>query len=153
MINNIKGIEDKNSVDKVKPARKVIIKSVESKNSGNGKVVVPQSDSLAKFDITPGRISETLKAKIFSHGLLKIISSFRACPGEQVFEPSVTEGCAPLRVIFKNKLAGIRFMPLDIRRWRLIQFGNPEWIYDVEGSTGLILMSMSGMGLNRPLLS
>ena len=60
-------------------------------------------------------------------------------PDEQVFEPSVTEGCAPLRVIFKNKIAGN-----DSCLWTFGDGGSsaardPEWIYDVDGEYRVVL--------------
>jgi PKD repeat protein len=132
-INNKQGIEDKNSVDIVKPAGKVIIKSVEGKNSGNGKVIVPKSDSLIKFDITPGRISETLKSKDLVSRTPEDNFKLQGIPGQQVFEPSVTEGCAPLRVIFKNKLAGNDSCLWTFGDGGSSYSGTPEWIYDVAG--------------------
>ena len=73
--------------------------------------------------------------------------------GGTVFEPSVTEGCAPLRVIFKNKLAGQRFMPLDFWRRRLIQLtGIRNGYMMLKVSTGLFLMYLNRMGLYQPLL-
>ena len=55
------------------------------------------------------------------------------------FEPSVTEGCAPLRILFNNNLSGN-----DSCLWSFGDGGNssdrnPEWIFDVEGDYNVVL--------------
>ena len=133
--------ENKNPVDIVKPAEKAIKNSVAGKNAASLNVIVPQSDSLAKSDLTPGRINESFKGKeLFTR---TAADNFRlqdpGLPVEQDFEPSVTEGCAPLRVIFKNKIAGN-----DSCLWTFGDGGSstardPEWIYDVDGEYRVVL--------------
>ncbi len=66
---------------------------------------------------------------------------------EQIFEASVTEGCAPLKVIFKNKLEDN-----DSCLWTFGDGGSswnkdPEWIYDIEGEYRVVLNVFGQEGL------
>jgi PKD domain len=63
----------------------------------------------------------------------------RLQPGEPLFVPSVTSGCAPLKVLFRNRSADF-----DSCQWTLgdggFKYGREvEWIYDVEGEYNVIL--------------
>jgi len=133
--------EERNSVDIAKPAATKIKKAVSLNNAVSSKVNAPQSDSLSRLDITPGRINDSFKGKdlftrtpennfrLHDHGIQE----------ELIFEPSVTEGCAPLRVLFKNKIAGN-----DSCLWTFGDGGSssardPEWIYDVDGEYRVVL--------------
>lgn len=148
-IQNRQAPEDKKAVEIVKPAETVIKKSLTDKNAVSVKVIVPKSDSLAKSDITPGRINESFKGKdLFTRtpeDNFKLQDA--GMPEENVFEPSVTEGCAPLRVLFKNKIAGN-----DSCLWTFGDGGSsaardPEWIYDVEGEYRVVLKVFEQVGL------
>jgi PKD repeat protein len=140
---------DKNSDDIVKPADTVVKKSVTGKDRGSEKVIIAKEDPLTKSDFTPVRINESFKGKdLYSRST---DDNFKlqdpGMPEEQVIEPSVNEGCAPLRVIFKNKLTGN-----DSCLWTFGDGGsssarNPEWIYDVEGEYRVVLKVFEQDGL------
>lgn len=62
------------------------------------------------------------------------------------FESSVTEGCAPLRILFNNNLSGN-----DSCLWSFGDGGtasgrNPEWIFDVEGEYNVVLKTFRSNG-------
>lgn len=64
-----------------------------------------------------------------------------------LFESSVTEGCAPLKVLFQNKLADY-----DSCQWIFGDGGSSmnkdaEWIFDVEGEYKVILKVFGSEGL------
>ena len=70
-----------------------------------------------------------------------------------LFEPSVTEGCAPLRIMFNNKLAGY-----DSCLWSFGDGGtsadkNPEWIFDVEGEFNVVLKTFKKDGATETTTS
>ncbi len=67
--------------------------------------------------------------------------------GEPLFLPSVTGGCAPLKVLFRNRLTDF-----DSCQWNFGDGGSKaggevEWIYDVEGEYNVILKVFSPGGV------
>lgn len=67
--------------------------------------------------------------------------------GDVLFEPSVKDGCQPLKVHFRNKLSSI-----DSCKWTFGDGGfsqkiNPDWIFDVEGEyrVGLEVFGPDGL--------
>ena len=140
-IQNRQANVDENSVEIVKPAEIVTKDSLAGKNPVSVNVIVSQGDSLTKSDNTPGRINESFKGKeLFTRTRDdNFMLQESGMPDELVFEPSVTEGCAPLRVVFKNKLQGN-----DSCFWTFGDGGSssardPEWIYDVDGEYRVVL--------------
>jgi PKD repeat protein len=112
-------------------ARKAEIEKAES--SGTGLRV--------ENNKTQALVTESLKGKeLFSRNHDdKYKLQERIITGEYYFEASVSEGCAPLKVIFKNKLSDT-----DSCLWTFGDGGssgvrNPEWIYDVEGEYRVVL--------------
>lgn len=103
--------------------------------------ILTRSDSTGMQGIAPGAINESLKGKDLFNRPAEDISKHmeRSGPGESILESSVKEGCAPLKVLFKNKLA-----EQDSCLWTFGDGGsssNPEaeWIYDVEGEYLVVL--------------
>ena len=111
--------------------------------------IVPLTEPGERFNITPDTVNKSLKGKdLFAHtpeNKLKLQDMTRS--EEQLFEPTVGEGCAPLKVQFQNKLA-----EHDSCVWTFGDGGssaamNPEWIYDVEGEYKVILKVFGSEGL------
>jgi PKD repeat protein len=115
--------------------------SVPAKEAASEKATSPGAVSRSEYNKTPARVNEPLKGKeLFTR---KPDENFklqeRTRGGECCFEASVTEGCAPLKVIFRNKIS-----ETDSCIWTFGDGGssdkpNPEWIYDVEGEYRVIL--------------
>jgi PKD repeat protein len=123
--------------------------SVPGNKAPGEKVNVTEKATQGNYDILPGRVSESLKGKkLFSQSSrdnLKLQE--KTVEGEQFLESSVTEGCAPLKVVFKNKLA-----ENDSCLWTFGDGGsswnkNPEWIYDVEGEYRVLLKVYGPQGM------
>lgn len=128
-----------------KPLKTVKISGPAAKNIVAGKkdisikANVQVKDSSRKDVNTPGRVLETIKGKeLFNRTSidnLKLLDS----RGEELFESSVHEGCAPLRVVFNSKLT-----ESDSCLWTFGDGGSsvkkePEWIYDIEGEYKVVL--------------
>ena len=67
-------------------------------------------------------------------------------PGVLLIDPSASEGCAPLKVLFQNKSTSY-----DSCRWTFGDGGssnqkNPEWIFDVEGDYKVVLEIFNNNG-------
>ncbi len=67
-------------------------------------------------------------------------------PEPKLFMPSVTKGCVPLDVMFKNTAETV-----DSCRWTFGDGGfsneiNPEWIFDIEGTFKVVLNLFSSDG-------
>jgi PKD repeat protein len=113
------------------PAKEAAIENATSQGA------VSRSD----YNKTPAKVTESFKGKeLFTR---KEDDNFKLQEktqgGECCFEASVTEGCAPLKVIFSNKLP-----ETDSCIWTFGDGGssgkrNPEWIYDVEGEYRVVL--------------
>jgi PKD repeat protein len=133
--------EDKKVVHEMNTNAPVRNSSVSVGDTVSVKPVVRETDSRLNYDVTPGRVNESLKGKeLFSQ---TSDSNFKlkdkSKPGEQLFESSVTEGCAPMKVIFRNKIG-----ENDSCLWTFGDGGSSwtkdaEWIYDVEGEYKVVL--------------
>jgi PKD repeat protein len=109
--------------------------------TGDIEASVPEKVSPGKNETTPVRVNESLKGtelfKQTSADNFKLKE--RSAEGKQIFESSVTEGCAPLRVIFRSTLT-----ENDSCLWTFGDGGSswnkePEWIYDVDGEYRVVL--------------
>jgi PKD repeat protein len=105
------------------------------------KATSPEAASRREYNNTPERVTESLKGKkLFtrtSDNNFKLQEM--TITGECCFEASVTEGCAPLKVTFRNKIS-----EKDSCLWTFGDGGssgdrNPEWIYDIEGEYRVVL--------------
>lgn len=123
--------------------------AVPVKEPALSKEIVPEEITRRRDDSTPGRVYETLKGKELFN--LTPEDNFKLQEkntwGEQLFEASVTEGCAPLKVAFKNKLADN-----DSCLWTFGDGGSstkkdPEWIYDIEGEYKVVLKVFGHEGM------
>jgi hypothetical protein len=133
--------ETEKEVNKLKTTVPVRDNSVSREETVSVKAIVPETDSLCKYDSTPGRVNESLKGKeLFSRDTdVNFKLQDRIIPGGQFFESSVTEGCVPLKVIFKTKIS-----ENDSCLWTFGDGGSSgnrdtEWIYDVEGEYKVVL--------------
>jgi PKD repeat protein len=127
--------EKKGNEGSGKPTSPVRNKPVVLKEAVIVKPTIPVADSSEKFNINPGTVNESLKGKEFftreSGNNFKLQEM--SLSGEPLFESSVNEGCAPLKVSFKS-----RFTEYDSCLWTFGDGGSsadrdPEWIYDIEG--------------------
>jgi hypothetical protein len=131
------------------------VKQAEDKRDSRLKVNVSSKKPSTKID-DDGTIKENSEKKenivsqtevpsIPEGGLFKdiITEKDKLQPGakkiDNLIGASVTEGCTPLKVIFKN-----RAMSFDSCRWTFGDGGhsydkNPEWLFDVEGEYEVIL--------------
>jgi PKD repeat protein len=119
------------------------------KEDANVKTIVPTTQPRESFNIKPDTIDKSLKRKeLFARAPennFKLQDMTRS--GEKLFEPSVGEGCAPLKVQFQNNLD-----EQDSCFWTFGDGGssvarNPEWIYDVEGEYKVVLKVFGSEGL------
>ncbi len=94
-----------------------------------------KKDSRAISGFSPDTVNSSFKSRdlfpLKADSNMKLHDIKRA--GENLFDPSVTKGCAPLRVSFKSHMA-----LSDSCLWTFGDGGssilrNPDWIYDVEG--------------------
>jgi len=107
----------------------------------SAKVPVRTSQSLENIKITNSVVSDTVAGKSLFIKTLPETKELKneMKPVEASFETSVTEGCAPLNVIFSN-----RSTSLDSCRWTFGDGGysyekNPKWIFDVDGEYKVLL--------------
>lgn len=117
--------------------------------TGNLEASVPEKDSPGNNETTPVRVNESLKGtELFKQTRADNFKlKERSTEGKQIFESSVTEGCAPLRVIFKNTMT-----ENDSCLWTFGDGGSswnkePEWIYDVEGEYKVVLKVFGPEGI------
>jgi PKD repeat protein len=110
---------------------------------------LPDSYSGDKFSVTPGTIKGSLGGKGFftQSAEEKLKLQDRLKPEKQLFESSVNDGCAPLKVLFQHRLADY-----DSCQWIFGDGGssgnkNAEWIYDVEGVYTVVLKVFGHEGL------
>jgi hypothetical protein len=140
---------DRKAVDRVKNTSPGRDNPVAGEEAVSVKTIVSGKDSLGNYQITPGRVNERLIGKeLFTRNQgdnFKLQE--RNLSGEQLFESSVTEGCAPLKVIFRNKVT-----EYDSCLWTFGDGGSSgnrvtEWIYDVEGEYRVVLKIFGPDGL------
>lgn len=127
--------EVKHTEDRGKAVSPVRDKPVILKEAVIVQPTIPEADSREQYNIVPGTVNESLKGKEFFNRESK--DNFKlqemSISGEQLFESSVNEGCAPLKVSFKTRLS-----EYDSCFWTFGDGGSstdrdPEWIYDIEG--------------------
>ena len=111
------------------------------KKAANVTIVLPPPESIGKKGIPPETIKESLKGKnLFSRTYnRKPKLQERFTQGKPISISSVSEGCAPLKVLFQNRLS-----EYDSCLWTFGDGGSsrnkdPEWIYDVEGEYKVVL--------------
>jgi hypothetical protein len=111
------------------------------KKDANLTIVLPPAESTGKTGIPPTAIKESLKEKsLFTRTYnRKPKLQERFAQGKPISISSVSEGCAPLKVLFQNRLA-----KYDSCLWTFGDGGSsrsrdPEWIYDVEGEYKAVL--------------
>jgi len=104
-------------------------------------IVLPPPGANSKNGIPPGTINESLKGKnLFTRTYIrKPKLQERFTQGKPISISSVSEGCAPLKVMFHNRLA-----KYDSCLWTFGDGGSsgskdPGWIYDVEGEYKVVL--------------
>lgn len=126
--------DSKNSVTGANKALPVENKQ-EQKQQPAAEINLPLSSERETANIIPAGITNSIP----TGGLLnpkspennKLKGGYRN--GDILFEPSVKDGCQPLKVHFRNKFASI-----DSCKWTFGDGGfsekaNPDWIFDVEG--------------------
>lgn len=126
----------KNKVE-VRPKNEIIKESVKIGESREGNYI-PQAivkDSFGKKELFVGS----------SVANSKLQSSYK--PEELMFESSITEGCAPLKIRFYNKIADC-----DSCLWTFGDGGssnkrNAEWIFDVVGEYKVVFKAFCSNGL------
>jgi PKD repeat protein len=111
------------------------------KKNENVTVVLPPPESINRDGTPPSTIKESLKGKsLFSRTYIrKPRLQERFAQGRPISISSVSEGCAPLKVLFHNRLT-----QYDSCLWTFGDGGSsiykdPEWIYDVEGEYKAVL--------------
>lgn len=114
----------------------------------SAKVMLVTADSNHKSSLpSAGTDNSFNKDRVFTDARVdnkKLQSSFKT---EEIFiDPSVSVGCAPMKVQFHNKLTSY-----DSCRWTFGDGGysnenNPEWIFDVEGEYTVVLQVFSKSG-------
>jgi PKD repeat protein len=119
----------------------VVTSSAPEKASVSPTIVQPEHDSGEYAKIAQGVMSESFKKKGFfnksDEDNLKLRDNLKK--GESLFEASVTKGCAPLKVLFHNKVSDS-----DSCQWIFGDGGSSvsrdaEWIYDVDGEYKVVL--------------
>ena len=115
--------------------------SISVKEKGIEKITSPGEVFHSEYNNSPATVTKSLKSKeLFSRTTddnFKLKE--RKVDGETFFDASVIEGCAPLKVIFRNRTSD-----KDSTFWTFGDGGssynrNPEWIYDVEGEYRVVL--------------
>ncbi|MBK7709583.1 MAG: PKD domain-containing protein [Bacteroidales bacterium] len=142
-------IENKRSVEKGKVAIRSRNASAGSKEAVDAKAKVPESGTGEKYALTPGAVNNSLSVKELFPKQSEDNFKLReiGVQDEQLFETSVTEGCAPLKVAFRNNLSGY-----DSCLWTFGDGGSsakndPEWIFDLEGEYRVVLKIFGREGL------
>jgi PKD domain len=120
---------------------RVIRQPEERKKAANVTIVLPPPGSISKTDVPPSTINESLKGKSLFNRTYnrKPKLQERFAQGKPISISSVSEGCAPLKVMFQNRLTGY-----DSCLWTFGDGGSstnkdPVWIYDVEGEYKAVL--------------
>ena len=155
-----------NTIETNKPAEPIVSVSNAPANSGKGQagslvvrktikkapnvtIVLPPPGSISKSGIPPKTVNESLKGKsLFTRTYnRKPKLQERFTQGKPISISSVSEGCAPLKVLFHNRLA-----EYDSCLWTFGDGGSsgnkdPEWIYDIEGEYKVILNVWGPEGL------
>ena len=135
------------------------VKGKTTSTEGKGAVALKENNAVNAIDpaiisrerinLTPDTTNKSLKGKelftLAPENKLKLQEMTRS--EEQLFEPSVGEGCAPLKVQFQNKLP-----EGDSCVWTFGDGGssvarNPEWIYEVDGEYKVVLRVFGSGGL------
>jgi hypothetical protein len=132
---------DKKVVEKVNISDSVRSNGAASVEADSIEAEIPEKDAGTEQVLSPGKATEHIKSKeLFTRSSE---DNFRLqgirVPGDQYLEPSVTEGCAPLKVLFR-----ITYPDSDSCLWTFGDGGSsrgrdPEWIYDIEGEYRVIL--------------
>lgn len=130
-----------NPADEEKPDSRIRNASDSSGEAVVIKAIVPDQDTRDKYGLAPGIVSKSLSGK----DLFKSTSGENlklremGISDEKLFEASLYEGCAPLKVSFKNNISGF-----DSCLWTFGDGGSswkndPEWIFDVDGEYRVVL--------------
>ena len=116
---------------------------------GTIRETTPDTDYRKRYNVTPRAVNNSIIDKrLFTQSStdnINLKNNFKS--EELLFESSVTEGCAPLKVLFQNKLT-----EYDSCKWIFGDGGSSgnkdaEWIFDVEGEYKVILRVFGSEGL------
>lgn len=112
-------------------------------------VILPGPDSLHKTVVPPRTIKESLRDKsLFNRTLNKKPKlQERFTQGKSISISSISEGCAPLRVQFKNWLSAYDYCQWNFGDGGSSRERDPEWIYDEEGEYKVDLEVYGPVGL------
>jgi PKD repeat protein len=123
--------------------------AITAKEDNTVKKIVPVTESRESYNITTDTQNKSLKGKdLFasvSENNFKLQDMART--GDQLFETSVVDGCAPLKVQFRNKLADHDSCLWTFGDGGSSSAGDPEWIYDMEGEYKVVLKVFGSGGL------
>jgi len=140
------GKSDFNNKTTSKPVKNI---SVVKGETVGVKTIFHETDSGNKYVIVPGGVNESLRDKGLFTQTAKVNLKLkdRIKPEELLFESSVTEGCAPLTVLFHIKLT-----EYDSCQWTFGDGGSSrnrdaQWIYDVEGEYKVVLKAYGPEGM------
>jgi PKD repeat protein len=132
-----------------KPGVSINNKSIKRPKDISARIPLQTSDLREKNSIPLTNAISTLRENTVVSGASpeKNVLQGRFKTDESLFDPSATEGCAPLKLRFYNKLASS-----DSCRWTFGDGGysdkkNPDWIFDVEGEYKVILQVFGNDGL------
>jgi PKD repeat protein len=123
--------------------------AIAAKEDAGVKEIATATESRQRYNITPDTLNNSLKRKeLFarsSENNFKLQDMNKS--EEPMFETSVEEGCAPLKVQFQNQLT-----EYDSCLWTFGDGGSsmvkdPEWIYDIEGEYKVVLKVFGSGGL------
>lgn len=116
---------------------------------GTVRVTDRDSDYRNGYNVTPKAVNNPLiEKRLFTQSSTDNIKLKNNLKSEELlFESSVIEGCAPLKVLFHNKLT-----EYDSCKWIFGDGGSSgnrdaEWIFDVEGEYNVILKVFGSEGL------
>jgi PKD repeat protein len=119
------------------------------KKAPNVTIVLPPPGSISKTEIPSKTVNESLKEEsLFTRTYnRKPKLQERFAQGKPISISSVSEGCAPLKVQFHNRIA-----EYDSCLWTFGDGGSsvnkdPEWIYDIEGEYKVVLNAWGPGGL------
>ncbi len=142
-------IDNKPSGRSQSKKKETVIQQHDGRKSANVKINPPAAGLINKSSAPAGTINKSLKEKnLFNiSGSNKSQLRERLPQGKSISIASVSEGCAPLKVQFKNWLAAY-----DSCIWNFGDGGSsnskdPEWIYDVEGEYNADLNVYGPVGL------